>query len=88
MIERGLLAEGVAPSYFLEGMFYNVPDEKFIGTYSSMWVECFNWIVTGDNTKLTCANGLQWLVRDSTPTSWPVANFGAFTAAAKRFWEN
>jgi hypothetical protein len=29
MIEKGLLAEGVAPSYFLDGMLYNVPNEKF-----------------------------------------------------------
>jgi len=88
MIEKGLLAKGVAPSYFLEGMLYNVPNEKFTGTYSSMWVECFNWTVTADKAKLTCANMLNWLVRDGTPTSWPVANFGAFTAAAKKFWES
>lgn len=88
MIEKGLLAEGVAPSYFLESMLYNVPNEKFTGTYSNMWVECFNWTVTADRTKLTCANGLHSLVRDGTPTSWPVANFGAFTAAAKKLWES
>ncbi len=88
MIKDGLLAEGVAPSYFLEGMLYNVPNEKFVGTYSDMWVECFNWIVSADVTKLTCANQLHWLVRDGTPTSWPVANFSAFTAAAKKFWES
>ncbi len=88
MIEKDLLPEGVAPSYFLEGMLYNVPNEKFTGAYSNMWVECFNWTVTADRTKLTCANGLHWLVRDGTPTSWPVANFGAFTTAAKKFWES
>jgi hypothetical protein len=88
MIAEGLLGERVAPSYFLEGMLYNVANEKFTGTYSGMWVECFNSTVTAHTTKLTCANGLHWLVRDGTPTSWPVANFGAFTSAAKKFWEN
>lgn len=88
MIERGLLVEGVAPSYFLEGMLCNVPSGKFVGSYSDMWVECFNWAVTADRAKLTCANGLHWLVRDETPTSWPVCNFHAFTAAAKKFWES
>ena len=34
MIEKGLLAEGVAPSYFIEGMLYNVPNEKFTGSLS------------------------------------------------------
>lgn len=88
MIEKSLLAEGVAPSYFLEGMLYNVPNEKFTGAYRDIWVECFNWIVRADRTKLTCASGLHWLVRDGMPTSWPVANFGAFAAAAKKFWES
>lgn len=87
MIEKGLLAEGVAPSYFLEGMLYNVPDDKFGGTYGNTWVDCFNWVVTADRSKLVCANGLHWLVRDGSPTSWPVANFNTFTAAAKQFWE-
>jgi hypothetical protein len=80
MIDEGVLAEGVAPSYFLEGMLYNVPNEKFKGTYSNMWVECFNWTVMADRTELTCANGLHWLVRDGTPTSWSVANFAAFNS--------
>ena len=88
MIEKSLLAEGVAPSYFLEGMLYNVPNEKFTGAYRDIWVECFNWIVRADRTKLTCASGLHWLVRDGMPTSWPVANFGTFAAAAKKFWES
>lgn len=88
MVEKGLLAEGVAPSYFLEGMLYNVVSEKFVGTYSNMWVECFNSTVTADMTKLECANGLHWLVRDGTPTSWPIASFNTFTTAAKKFWES
>lgn len=88
MIQKGMLAEGVAPSYFLEGMLYNIPNEKFMGAYRDIWGECFNWIVTADRTKLTCANELHWLVRDGTPTSWPIANFSAFTATAKKFWES
>jgi hypothetical protein len=87
MIDTGLIAAGTAPSYFIEGMLYNVPHEKFVGSYAKMCVECFNWVVTADNSQLTCANGLHWLVRDDTPTSWSVANFRTFTAAAKKFWE-
>lgn len=88
MIDKGYLAEGIAPSYFLEGMLYNVPSDKFSGSYVDMWVECFNWTVTADRGKLLCANRLHWLVRDGSPTSWPVANFQTFTAAAKKYWES
>jgi hypothetical protein len=87
MIRNSYLAEGVAPSYFLEGMLYNVPNDKFGGNHVDTWIRCFNWIVKAQADQLVCANHLHWLVRDNTPTSWPIANFNAFTSAAKRFWE-
>lgn len=88
MIEKRLLADKVAPSYFVEGMLYNVPNNKFTGSYQDMWVECFNSIVTADETKLTTASGLHWLVRDNSSVCWPSSNFHTFTAALKKFWES
>jgi hypothetical protein len=88
VIEKGLLTDGMAPSYFIEGMLYNVPNDKFGGTYQQTWINCFNHIVTADRDALVCANYMHWLVRDSSPTSWPVANFNSFTAALKKHWES
>jgi hypothetical protein len=88
IIEKGMLADGVAPSYFIEGMLSNVPNEKFTGDYQDIWVACFNWVVTADETKLTTASGLHWLVRETTSVCWPTANFHAFTAALKKYWES
>lgn len=88
MIGKKLLAEGVAPSYFIEGMLSNVPNDKFSGTYGDMWVACFNWIVAADETKLTTGSGLHWLVRDNTSVCWPSGNFRTFLATLKKFWEN
>lgn len=88
MIAKGLFADGVAPSYFIESMLYNVPDDKFGGTYQLTWINCFNHIVTVDREKLVCANYMHWLVRDSSPTSWPVASFNTFTTALKQYREN
>jgi len=88
MIEKDLLADKVAPSYFIESMLYNVPNEKFAGAYQAMWVECFNSVVTADETKLTTASGLHWLVRDNSSECWPSADFHTFTAALKKYWES
>jgi hypothetical protein len=88
MIDKGLLADKIAPSYFIEGMLYNVPNDKFTGSYEDMWVACFNWIVTADETKLTTASGLHWLVRDNSSVCWSSANFHTFTAALKKYWES
>jgi hypothetical protein len=88
MIDKGLLGEGVAPSYFIEGMLWNVPNDKFTGDYGDMWVACYNWVVTADVTKLACANDLYWLVRENSSVCWPSANFHTFTAALKKYWES
>jgi hypothetical protein len=74
----------VAPSYFIEGMLSNVPNDKFTGDYTSGW----NWIVTADESKLTTASGLHWRVRSNTSVCWPSASFHAFTAALKKYWES
>lgn len=87
MIEKGLLADGVAPSYFIEGMLANVPNEKFTGDYGDMWVACFNWVVTADESRLSTGSDLHWLVRDNTDICWSSANFHSFTAALKKYWE-
>jgi hypothetical protein len=40
MIDDGLIADGVAPSYYLEDLLYNVPPEKFGGSHQDTFVEC------------------------------------------------
>jgi hypothetical protein len=88
MIEKGFLADGVAPSYFIEGMLWNVPPDKFTGDYGDMFVACYNWVTSADESKLACANDLYWLVRDNSSVCWPSANFNTFTAALKTYWES
>jgi hypothetical protein len=86
MIEDGLIEDGIAPSYFIEGLLYNVPDEKFGNTYEDIFVECFNWAVNADVSKLVCATELHWLVRDGSRTSWPRADYSTFVDAARQLW--
>jgi len=88
MIEKRLIPDGVAPSYFIEGMLCNVPDDKFTGAYQDMWVQCFNSVVSLDETKLTTASRMHWLVRDGSSVCWPPANFHTFMAALKKYWES
>lgn len=87
MLDDRLLDDGVAPSYFIEGLLYNVPKENFGSSYADTFVNCFNWIVNTDRTKLTTASRLHWLVRDNEHTSWPTANCDEFIDAARELWE-
>lgn len=86
MIADGILGEGIAPSYFLEGMLWNVPREKFGTSHQDTWVNTFNWILQADKTKLACANDLFWLIRDNSNVCWSNANFDTYIAAARQYW--
>jgi hypothetical protein len=86
MIADGVIQGGVAPSYFIEGMLYNVPNDKFGVSFSNTVVSCFNWIVNADQSRFVCANALQWLVRDLSATSWPTASYALFLRRLLEYW--
>ncbi len=86
MIEDGVLAEGIALSYYLEGMLWNVPDDKFGTSFDASFVNTYNWVIQAERDKLVTASGMHWLVRNGQHTSWPVANFDVYLAAAGKFW--
>jgi hypothetical protein len=86
MVEDGLLGEGVAPSYYLEGLLYNVPDELYGGSFSKTFRACFDWLMSSNRNQLVCASELHWLLRDGRATSWLPANCDKFLTASREFW--
>jgi len=88
MIDDQVLKEGVMPSYFIEGMLYNAPNEKFGGSYESSFVNTYSWITRADESKLVTASGLHWLVREGTHVSIPSAKFNDYLNAVRSYWQN
>ena len=89
LVDDGILKAGVAPSYYLEGLLYNVPNDKFATNYGTCFVNAFNWIQDeADKTQLLCANRQYYLLRDNSHTCWPVADGDAFISAAIALWNN
>lgn len=88
MIDERAIKDGLAPSYFIEGMLWNVPANLFGGSYEDSFVSTFNWILKADKTKLACVNDLYWLVRNNAQACWPTANFDAYIAAVRKYWED
>jgi len=64
LIGKGLLANGIAPSYYIEGLLHNVPDDVFTGTYQTMVLGSYRWVRAADGSKLWCANGMRPLLLD------------------------
>jgi hypothetical protein len=87
LIDRGMLGQGVAPSYYLEGLLYNVPNDKFSTSYGDTFVNAINWIQKEANkTTLVTTNEQFYLLRDGFKTCWPKADAEAFLKGATKLW--
>ncbi|MEE4680387.1 nucleotidyltransferase [Pseudomonas alliivorans] len=88
LVNDGVIKAGLAPSYYIEGLLYNVPAEKFGGSYADSFVNVFNWIQKeADKSKLVCANEQYYLLRDNAHTCWSQANCNEFLEAAAQLWK-
>jgi hypothetical protein len=85
LVDDGLIPNGIAPSYFIEGMLYSVPDTKFGGCYVDTFCECGNWLRGTDLSKLVCANYKKWLFGPDS-VQWSQDNCKAFLDALANFW--
>lgn len=89
MVEKGLIESGILPSYYIEGLLYNVPNAKFTSSYQDCVVNTLNWYrQEAAKIDLLCANEQYYLLRDGVHTCWPQANCDAFVEAAVELWNN
>ena len=86
LVDDGSIEQGSAPSYFLEGLLYNVPNDKFGGSYNDTFVAAVNWILQAERNNLECANKQHYLVRDFDATCWPYGNCDRFLNALTQLW--
>lgn len=86
MVADGIIAKGVAPSYFVEGALSNVPDDQFVSSLGNTFVNCWTWLSNADPDILTTASGLHKLVLDGHSVCWPTANFAAFLTGSAKLW--
>ena len=87
MVDDGLITTGIAPSYYIEGLLYNVPNDKLTSSYEDCVVNTLNWYrQEAKKVDLVCANEQYYLLRDGSHTCWPQANCDAFVEAAVKLW--
>jgi hypothetical protein len=89
LVDDRLITADVAPSYYLEGLLYNVPNEQFTTSYQDCLVNAMNWIQNeADKSKLVCANEQYYLLWENSHTSWSKADCEAFLKAAIELWND
>lgn len=86
MQDDGAIAGGKAPSYFLEGLLWNMPYTQYEYAHRATIDRFVQWLSSLDTTELTCANGIHFLVRSGFPTSWDANDFGTFRQALQAYW--
>lgn len=85
LIDNEVLEEGVAPSYFVECLLYNAPDEVFGGTFQESYFNLLKWMQASRPEEMLCQNEQLPLFGDA-PEQWSVENFKAFRSALIEQW--
>jgi hypothetical protein len=86
LVESGLLAETIAPSYFIECALYNVPDNLFVGSFSNTMPAILDYLWNTPYAGFLCQNGVVRLI-GSGMTQWPEDNFALFVQTARTAWD-
>jgi hypothetical protein len=88
LVDANMLPDGTAPSYFIEGMLWNVPVDRFGGTYADTFVAVYNYLVNTDRSTFRCANGIHLLLQAGSHVSWPPAHCETFLNALRALWSH
>ena len=88
LVESNILKDGIAPSYFIEGMLWNVSADKFGKSYDDTFVATFNYLVNADRSTFKCANGIHALLQANSHVAWSAANCQAYLDALRNLWNN
>lgn len=86
MIDNGRLPQGTAPSYFLQGLLYNVDDSAFRGSAIDTFQAVVRWLLDHADAMgaFSCQNGLVPLFGHSSE-QWDVRQAVEFIVALSKF---
>lgn len=87
MVENGLLDKECAPSYFIEGLLYNAPDDKFGHTFGDTICNCVNWLLEADWSKFVCPNH-QFFLLGNRAEQWQEDKGREFLDALGKMWKD
>jgi hypothetical protein len=87
LVNEGTIADGIAPSYYIEGLLHNVPNDKFQNSLVDTVVDSVTWILQANRAAFRCANQ-QYLLFGNSAVQWPEANYTVFINALIEMWNN
>lgn len=87
LIQQEVIEAGIAPSYYIEGLLYNVPNEKFGTSYVDSMVNSINWLMEADRSTFVCANEQYKLLDGSPEVTWNAKSCDIFLNGLVGLWK-
>ena len=87
LVKQGIISKELAPSYFLECLLYNVPDEKFTSNCQNTFCNVVNWLLETNMSSFVCQNEQVYLF-GNTPEQWSSSNALSLLQAYVDLWNN
>jgi hypothetical protein len=85
-VDKELLADDVAPSYFIECLLYNVPDSLFVSERQQTFENIWNFLWSRINVQTAvCQNGRAPLFGTS-PQQWTIQRAASLLTALQHLW--
>ncbi len=81
----GRIRRGLAPSYFVECLLYNAPDDTFKSGFQDTYCSIVNWMVSANLENLVCQHGQQRLF-GTRPEQWSVSDAKTFSNGLADLW--
>ena len=89
MLENDPSLEGNYPSYFIECLLYNVPDDRFSNSFASTYCDVVNFLLSQNSQNLAefwCQNGQLRLFGDYS-TQWDIPQAQDFISRLLTLWQ-
>lgn len=87
LIEKELISPDLAPSYFLQSLVYNVPDNCFAGTHHDTCFNVLKYLHENPHHNFICQNE-QVLLFGETEEQWNTNDAREFIQKAVYLWDN
>jgi len=88
LISQRLISKDLAPSYFLECLLYNVPNDRFRASFQLSYLEVLVWLsksLQGASSSFICQNE-QMPLFGNTPEQWSIVNAQELISALSLLW--
>lgn len=85
-VTKGFMNADDAPSYFVEGLLYNVTDQLFTNDPEEAFIGIYNHLHPRQGNTLTSQNGIIPLIGTAS-TQWQLASTQRFMAGLRRLWD-